>query len=359
MKFKKIAALLLAGVLCVSAFTGCGVNKNATVATLGEQKISLGIANFMCRYEQAGNDDTYLSYFGENAWSQDIYGGGETIQDNVKDDVMERLHEYYTMSNHAGEYKVELTEEEKKTISDTASAFISANSQDALEELGATQPIVEEMLTLATIRDKMYDAITAEADTDVSDEEANMRAYTMVEMKTDGYYDDDYNYVEYTQAEADAIKARAEIVETQVEAGKKLEKAAEKAEFSTTTGTYGANDDILEEDLKAAMDKLKEGETSSLISTESGYYMVRIDSDTDKEATEENRQNIIKERKETLYNDKLEEWQKSDGWKIKESALEKIQFRNHFTQVSDTPSTETAETVGTEAVEVPTTELAE
>ena len=54
MKFKKLAALVLAGVLCISALTGCGgMDVNETAATLGEQTVSLGIANFMCKYQKA------------------------------------------------------------------------------------------------------------------------------------------------------------------------------------------------------------------------------------------------------------------------------------------------------------------
>ena len=66
MKLKKLAALVLAGVLCLSAFTGCGMDANKTVATLGEENISVGIANFICKYQKVMMDDMYLSYFGED-----------------------------------------------------------------------------------------------------------------------------------------------------------------------------------------------------------------------------------------------------------------------------------------------------
>ena len=59
MKFKRLTAILLAGVMTASVLTGCGINKNAAVATLGEQEISLGVVNFICRYQQAVTDDLY------------------------------------------------------------------------------------------------------------------------------------------------------------------------------------------------------------------------------------------------------------------------------------------------------------
>ena len=61
--------------------------------------------------------------------------------------------------------------------------------------------------------------------------------------------------------------------------------------------------------MKKALDDLKEGETSDVIETDSALYIVRLDSETDKDATEKNRQNIIDKRKSDHYNEVLEGWQ--------------------------------------------------
>ena len=47
MKTKKVIAMLLVATLSVTAFTGCTINKNATVATLNKEDIKLGLVNFM------------------------------------------------------------------------------------------------------------------------------------------------------------------------------------------------------------------------------------------------------------------------------------------------------------------------
>jgi hypothetical protein len=47
MKAKKVIAMLLAATLSVTAFTGCSINKTATVATLDKEDIKLGLVNFM------------------------------------------------------------------------------------------------------------------------------------------------------------------------------------------------------------------------------------------------------------------------------------------------------------------------
>ena len=50
MKAKKAMALILAGALCASVFTGCGINKNATAATMKNQTVTMGVATFAMAY---------------------------------------------------------------------------------------------------------------------------------------------------------------------------------------------------------------------------------------------------------------------------------------------------------------------
>lgn len=347
MKGKKIVALCLAGAVFASILGGCGLNTEATVATMQGETVSLGVANFMCRYQQVVSDESFRSYFGEDVWQQDLYGNGSTFQESVKSDVMESIHAMYTLKGHMDEYGVTISEDEKKAISEAAAAFIEGNSAEVLKELNATQEIVEEMLTLYTIQQKMQDAIYAQADTEVSDEEANMRAYTLVSVSTSSYYDSDSgNYVDYTDEELAQLEQEANSIYDAIEEPKELESAAEELGYEATTGTYDADDTALDTSVKEALDKLKKGEMTSLITTDSGYYIARLDSEHDEEATETNRENIIAERQDTLYTETLSGWQEDDGWTVDEKMLAKIQFTNAFTQTLDTEEVE-----GTESAE--------
>lgn len=341
MSIKKLAALLLTGALCVSALTGCGANPEDTVATLGEESVNYGVANFLLKYQKASVDDLYAMY--GITWDTDLYGIGTTLEDDFKDSAMQLLHDLYTLKNHMSDYGVEITAEDKTAITEAATAFLEANSAEAIEEFGATQEIVEEVLTLYTIQAKMYNAIIAEADHEVSDEEANMRGYSLVMINIDGEYDESYNYVEYTDAEVAVLRESANRM-SELLLGKTLEDAADELGFEVTTGTYANDDTTLDEELLAAMNELKEGEVSKLIETEYALYFVRIDADTDESATESNRQSIIAERETALYEEVLNGWQEDDGWTVDESVVDKIDFHNLFTQVEEsTEDTENTE----------------
>ena len=244
MKIKRITTVLLAGIMAVSVLAGCGINKEATVATFKDgTKVSLGLVNFMCRYQQAYSEDMYTSYLGADVWNKDISGNGTTMQESVKSSVLEQVHELYTLNKpeNMKKYGVELTDDDKKAITKAAKQFMDDNSDDALNEMGATQEIVEEMLTLMTVSNKMNAEIIKEADTNVSDEEANMRAYTVVKIDTAGTTDDSGSYKEYTDDEKKEIKDKASELETAVKTGSKLETAAKDYGFTSST----ANSSVL------------------------------------------------------------------------------------------------------------------
>jgi foldase protein PrsA len=189
----------------------------------------------------------------------------------------------------------------------------------------------------------MTTAIQDEADTNVTDEEANMRAYSMVEVATDSYQDDNGDTVEYTDDEKASLKSDVETMVEELTAGEDatLETVAAAHGYEVTTETYASDDSTLDEEVKNALDALKEGETSGVVETDSALYVVRIDKDTDEEATESNRESIIETRKSDHYDEVLEGWQKDDGWKVNDKAVAKISFHNSLTQQDPNASTET------------------
>ena len=332
MSIKKITALLLAGALMFTALTGCGANAEDTVATLGEEKVSFGVTNFLMQYQKAAVEDMYAAY--GMSWDLDMYGNGVTLEEDFKGSAMQLLHDLYTLKNHMDDYGVEITAEDEAAIKEAASAFIAANSADAIEEMGAKQEIVEEVLYLYTIQAKMYEAIIADTNREVSAEEANMRGYSIVTIDLAGKYDESYNYVEYTDAEVAVLKESANRM-SELLKEKSLEDAAKEVGFEVTTDAYGKNDTALNKDILTALDGLKEGEVSNMIETESALYFVRIDKDTDETATEANRQSIIAQREAALYEKVLEDWQAEDGWTVDEAMVDKVDFHNILTQVKE------------------------
>lgn len=329
---KRLMALLLSGVLAVSMFAGCGtkMDKTATVATDGTTEISLGVANFATRLTQAQYDDFYVAYFGEGVWSTDLYGYGTTMEDDLKSSVMESLYAMYAMKNHMADYGLEITTEDVTAISAAAESFISSNSAEAIEALGAEREVVEEYLTLLTIQSRMYNEIIKDADTNVSDEEAQTSAYSQVYISKSSYTDADGNTVTYTEDEL-ALLAQTAKAFSEAAKANGLESAAEAYGYNVTTGTYNSDSTVLTEVAEALDAMTEDGQVSGLIELENAYYVVQVDVVVDEEATESNRQSIISERQTTLYTEVVQAYLDEMTWELDEKLWAQISFDNLFT----------------------------
>ena len=342
MRGKRIAALLLSGMMAASVLTGCGLDTNAVVATLDGEEITLGVPNFTARLQQAQYDDFYVAYFGEEVWSSDLYGNGTTMESNTKDEILQMVWDMYLLQAHMDDYGVTITDEEAAAITEAATAFINDNEKDALDALGATQEIVEEYLTLVTVQYKMHEAIIADADTNVSDADANTSAYSYVRVSKTTYTDAEGNTAEYTEDEQAVL---AVTVKELAAAAKEdtLESAAEADGYTVSQDTFASDDTTLDEAVLTALQSLEEDEISDVVETDSYYYILRLDAVTDEEATETHRQEIISERQSALYDEVLTGWEEASEWVVDEKVWDKVTFDNLFTTVAPSTETETVD----------------
>ena len=107
---KKAAVLTAAGVLAAMSVTGCSgsIDTDAVVATVGDEDITLGVANFYARMMQGQYETYYAGMMGttaEEMWSQDA-GDGKTYEESMKDSILESLENMYIISQHAQDYEV-------------------------------------------------------------------------------------------------------------------------------------------------------------------------------------------------------------------------------------------------------------
>lgn len=334
MKAKRITALALAAAMGVTALTGCStksVDADAVVATMADDKeVRLGVANFMARYMQSTYDSFYLSYFGEKYWSQDMSGEGKTMEEDTKEQVLDELKTYYALAAHMEDYDVEITKKDKKNIEKTAKEFIKDNEEKTTKAMTATQQDVEEYLYLITVQQRMYDKIIADADTKVSDEEAAQRTFSYVTISTAGTTNEDGENTAYSDEELKGLKNKAQAL-AESKAGE-FETLAKTQELTVETFSYkaGEEDEEMDQAVLAEADKLKEGEVSGVIETEDAYYVIRLDSEYDKEATETKKKEIIEERQSDLYEQVCDKYTKDFVFKVDKDVWKSVKFDELF-----------------------------
>lgn len=323
---KRFMILALAGVMAVSALTGCGrMDENEVVATVEGDEISAGLANFYARMNQAQYETWYAGYMGDNMWASEAEEG-KTYEESVKDQIMEDLQNMYLLEDHMKDYEIEISEEEEAAVKEAAAAFDEANGLEEKGKVSGSVDNVERLLRLFMIRQKVGDAIRATADTEVSDEEAAKKTMKYVVFSYNKT-DEEGGSTPLTDKEKEDLKKEAEAFAQEAKnAGDFAAYAAEKG-YEAKDAAFDAEETVaIPAELAAAADKLEEGGVTDAVETDNGLYVAKVTSLLDREATDAEKQNIISQRQQEKYNEAIEGWRKDAEISVVEKVWKKIDF---------------------------------
>lgn len=350
---KRAAAVTAAGVLAAVSVTGCSgsIDTDAVVATVGDEEITLGVANFYARLTQGEYETYYASMMGmtaEDMWAQE-YDEDTTFEEQIKDSVMESLEDMYVLSQHAADYDIALTEEEESAISDAAEQFEADNTDAAKEAVSGYKKDIEKVLELVTIQNKMDSAMKEGVDEEVSDEEAAQKSmqYVLFSYTTT---DDSGNSTELTDEEKEELKTTAQSLADRTAAGEEFATVAEELGAEAQTTTFDSESTSPNEDLIAAADALQnEGDVTELVETDSGIYVAELTSLLDREATDAEKESIVEQRRQDQYDSLLEEWKDAIEIEVNDRVWNKVDFIDQgVTIVTPEEETDTTEDSGTD-----------
>lgn len=355
---KRAAVAALAGVMAMGMLTGCGEKKldgSKTVVTVNGTEAPMGVLSLLVRQSQAQTNALYAQLMGADyaVWNTEAEEG-KTYGEQLVENGLEQLELMYVMKEKAADYGVEVTEEDQKAIAEAAAAFMKANSPETIEKLAVTEDQVKTYLELRTYESRMYEPMVADVDTEISDEEAQQSSFTYVSVST----------ADLSDEEKDTKKEDAQKI---LDAMKKDPKAdfneAAKAvdeSYSAVEGTFATNppkEDAEEEEEAAytgsypeevleVLRTLKDGEVASdVIDTDTGYYVVRLDAKIDEEATQEEKDSILEERKNELYTDTSDAWREEAKITVDEKALKSLTVTDNDKFSLVTPEAEAEDAV--------------
>ena len=425
---KKAAVIGLSAGLALTSLAGCSKKEKfdteAAAITVNGDTVSAGVVNFAVRYNQAGYESLYMSLGLTDPFSQDLYGNGSTMGEDVKSQLATQLSHAVLAEQKMGDYDVSLSDEEKEKIKTAAAAFVEANDEEVLENIGVTQESVERYMELTVIQSRVETGMSADVDTEVSDEEAAQRKIQYVlftpeseteevteessEAETDAEAETEEaeqteaeteekaaetegetavlteNETTKTQAsketesetekvteavsEADATEAvteaegteavteeaetetetedpetaaakerarvHAEELITKLQAGEDFDAAAEEMGKTANTTTFGSDYSLTE--LVEATDGLADDTlVETPVETANGYYVVKLVSQLDREATDSKKETIVNQRKQERISELYEEWEEAGEVSVDAEVMATITFDYHLTQPTE------------------------
>ena len=360
---KKITGALLAGALGAASLTGCSSPMDGTqpLLTSGEDTVTVGTGNLMLRMNQA----TMLSYYSmmggstTGLWSQDS-GDGETYGDTTKASVLDELENMLVQKQHAADYDVSISEEEQGKIEEAAQAFMDANTEETIQNLSVSQSDVETLLELYTYQTKMYDPMVADVDTNVEDSEAAQSRITYCRIDISDTQNEDGTTTPLTDEEKQEKKDQAQALLDKLQASADPASADMDAlakevneDLNAVDNTFGDDDTLLDDKLKEAAKTLQDGQVyGEVVEGENAYFVVRMDSVLDREATDAEKENIVSERQQNAYNDLLDQWKDDADITVNNKEWNKVTLTDNEQYTIKQPETEdTTEDSSTDAGE--------
>lgn len=314
----KIAAAALALTMAVGMLTGCNTNKSEQsqkkVFTYDGTDVYLDEAWVYAKITQTTYESYYMSTFGESMWSmevsQDDEGNPVTFEEMAKESVISQIKQVKVLVNQAEELKVELTSDEEKEAKEAAEAFCDTDEGKAiLTETGANEDTILKIYQENALAAKVQEEMVKDVDTEVSDDEARKTSVYKLVFETTKTDSETGSVSDMSAAEKKEQKQKAKDALAEIQGGKTIEEVAEALEMTDSAEeTYSAGESKGGEKFEAAVAKLKDGDVADkVLTTDEGYVVVKLVAYTDEDATAEEKESIINDRKSELYQKNYEE----------------------------------------------------
>lgn len=216
------------------------------------------------------------------------------------------------------------SEDESETVAETEAASETETGREAASE---SETVAETETEATSETEAVSEAASEETSEDTTESETEESAEKKETRET-------------VQGIIDAVQG-----------GETLEDAVKAVDESKslTSYSYGADEETLNENLKNAADTLSDGEIASEpVEGENGFYVVQMVSTFDRDATDQKKEEIIKDRKKELYDNKIAEWD-TESFDINEKVWDKVTFEEIFTLKQEETESETGTESASEA----------
>lgn len=330
---KRFLAGSLAAVLTIGMMAGCTTVRKSDLsddlsqvvaATYGDEKIYLDEVNYYLRNSQIMYE-YYGAMMGGSIWET------EGMEDQLRQEVMATVYQTRVLCDHAEDYKVELTEDDKNLVAEAVKNVVeNEDNAEFLEIAGSDEEMLTELMTKNALANKVYQAIIDETEITVTEEDVRKNAisYLLFEEaeETDSETESETTETEeetktFTEEDANAALKK-------VQEGTSLEDAGKEAGIEVSKTSFSVNEEQTSEFAKKAV-TLKKGESAMAYVEGTGWYVMVCDSEKDEDATATAYEDAVQEEKDAHFAEVYEGLDKAK-FKVNEDVVKTL-------NIADTP----------------------
>ncbi|MCI8994750.1 MAG: peptidylprolyl isomerase [Lachnospiraceae bacterium] len=295
--------------LLIFALWGCAGLENTeiilTTGLSGNQLFKVGSS--ICTLPEAmvyanAYEEQYESVYGVEMWEHDF--GGVTLEEYVKDHIIAQLATIKAMTLLAEEYEVTLTEQDQANVEQAAKEYYGSLSQAEREWMNLAEEDVRGLYRDHLLANRVYEEITRDVNTEVSDDEARIITVQQIFLKT--------TRMGESGEEPLPEEEKQEIYQKALEL---LEQISQGREFLTLASIYNQDGQITstfgrgekEAVYEEAAFALEKEQVSGILETDQGYYILKCTENFDRAATEENKVAMVEKRRDTVFREIYDE----------------------------------------------------
>lgn len=265
----------------------------------------------------------YEPSLGEEIWDYDA-GDGTRFADMAKQEVTDEIIQLKIISNKAKELGIELDEDEEEEALETATEHFNVISVEDKNKYGITLGTLNQVYRDNLLASKVFDIVTSDIDTEVSDAQARQITIYQILIKTTKQ-DLNGEIISLTpDQKQDALKETRKLLKK----AKKEEDfkifAKENTQADKVEYTFGKGD--MNDAVEEAAFGLETGQLSGVIVSDEGYHIIYCANHFDENATADKKEDIILERQTKYFQDTYEKWQETYKVTINNKVWNQVTF---------------------------------
>lgn len=314
----------------VTAYTvGSVVSESSGESQISKDEIMVTVGNIDVSYSEAmiylrTAQKIYETEFGNEVWGFDVYGNGTTIGSVLKQEVLDQIIQLEVINMVANEDGIALNDDEMLEVRNSASDFMKNISENDRLKYGITEELAVKVFATNLVAKKLYETVTIDVDTEVTDEEAQQCKIQKIFIKTYGM-DSKGNRTELRDSELAEIRERVETLHAQALETTDFYSLAESNSDEDTIEYVVGRGELDEKEEEVAF-SLKDGEVSDIIQNEDGYVIIYCVDSYDEDATLQVKEEIIEQRRSDLFVELYSEWYSKYEVKVNMNLWNKLEL---------------------------------
>lgn len=274
MKKHILLSFICIGLLvCLSA---CGKGNKWIFSLNGEELYDKDITVFGLIYAKEYNIENTDKL-------KETYEGNETYEEYYKSQLEEEIISTVLLYGKAKENNCKLTKEAEKEVSQNVEELIEAYGKEWIETKDITQSDIEKIYEMKLLGNSYIESLTGEEDEEVQKENTRyikvyQVTFPVVLLDKNGMMQSNQDGTVQKQPEAEiAVKrSEAEAFAQKAKSGEDMEELVKDYDDTVTGAEKILKYEDLDSEYKKAVDKISEGESSDVITSEYGYYVIKL-----------------------------------------------------------------------------------